>query len=67
MEKHMEKSLDATSIFIAVECTDLNYDSKQLKSVILVHRHGDRSPVSTYTGDPNEGYWYKYGVTTLTQ
>ncbi|RWS22134.1 Prostatic acid phosphatase precursor-like protein, partial [Leptotrombidium deliense] len=32
-----------------------------------VHRHGDRSPVSTYTGDPNHDYWYKYGVTTLTQ
>ncbi|RWS22182.1 lysosomal acid phosphatase-like protein 3 [Leptotrombidium deliense] len=53
-------------VIIAVECANLKHGSKQLKSVILVHRHGDRTPVSTFSGDPNVQYWLYYGLSSLT-
>ncbi|RWS19956.1 Lysosomal acid phosphatase-like protein, partial [Leptotrombidium deliense] len=40
---------------------------KHLKSVILVPRHGDRTPLITWDDDPNALYWMKYGLGGLTK
>ncbi|RWS20615.1 uncharacterized protein B4U80_14249, partial [Leptotrombidium deliense] len=38
----------------------------QLKSVMLIHRHGERVPTLTYNDDPNVLYWVKFGIGSLT-
>ncbi|RWS21261.1 testicular acid phosphatase precursor-like protein [Leptotrombidium deliense] len=54
------------NIFIVVECVNVKQCSQQLRSVILVHRHGDRSPLNTFPGDPNVYRWLNYGLGDLT-
>ncbi|RWS19415.1 hypothetical protein B4U80_14436 [Leptotrombidium deliense] len=40
--------------------------ANQLKSVMLIHRHGDRVPTLIYNDDANVSYWVKYGIGSLT-
>lgn len=46
----------------------LNRSTKQLRQVLLLHRHGDRTPIDLNDGDPlkNKDLWWFYGRGQLT-
>ncbi|KAI2800106.1 hypothetical protein BLOT_014013 [Blomia tropicalis] len=50
-------SLICTITNVHTQTTNQNND--ELKLVILIHRHGDRTPISTYPRDPyrNDSFW----------
>ncbi|RWS21675.1 hypothetical protein B4U80_14910 [Leptotrombidium deliense] len=39
----------------------------KLRSVILVHRHGDRNPRFSYPNDPNLNKWLTLGLGAVTE
>lgn len=44
----------------------LPYESKTLRIVVILFRHGARAPVSTYNSDPYKNYQWPDGLSSLT-